>query len=368
MFEQYFTPPSQTNLDLREKLDNSCISQKIKIYGVDEFELNSPGIAILTLNNELESEKFRNRFYSLHYGDWSSNIVDLGRFKNGHSDSDSNFAIKEIVQKLSSLGILTICIGGNSSLLSLFSYSLNDSHNFLNLVSIDKILGINSDNDLDNNNYLSELILSETLRLNFFCNLGYLRHLNSTEKIDLVKKIKFDLLSLGDLRSEIKEAEPILRNSNIVNFSLESLQSNVINYKLTSPNGFTAFEACSLSRYIGISSSMKIVGFTNVKSTIECNSILSEMVWYTIDGFNNRYNDDFSNESDFKYYHTEIDGHNLKFYQNKISNRWWVEYVSDDSIVKIEKDIIPCSENDYKLSQSSIISERIIKRLKNKII
>jgi hypothetical protein len=69
-----------------------------------------------------------------------------------------------------------------------------------------------------------------------------------------------------------------------------------------------------------------------------------------------------------KYYHTEIDGHNLKFYQNKISNRWWVEYVSDDSIVKIEKDIIPCSENDYKLSQNSIISERIIKRLKNKII
>ena len=136
MFEQYFTPPSQTNLDLREKLDNTSISQKIKIYGVDEFELNAPGIAILTLNNELESEKFRNRFYSLHYGDWSSNIVDLGRFKNGHSDSDSNFAIKEIVQKLSSLGIFTICIGGNSSLLRLFSYSLNDSHNFLNLASI----------------------------------------------------------------------------------------------------------------------------------------------------------------------------------------------------------------------------------------
>ena len=367
MFEQYFNPPSQTNLDLREKLENSSIARKIKIYGVDEFELNSPGIAILTLNNELESEKFRNRFYSLHYGDWNSNIIDLGRFKNGHSDSDSNFAIKEILQKLSSIGILIICIGGNSSLLKLFSYSLNDSHNFLNLVSIDKILGINSENDSDKNNYLSDLILSQKLKLNFFCNLGYLRHLNSTEKINLVKKIKFDLLSLGDLRSEIKEAEPILRNSNIVNFSLEALQSNVINYKLTSPNGFSAYEACNLSRYIGISSSMKIVGYTNVKSTIECNSVLSEMVWYTIDGYNNRYNEDFSNESDFNYYHTEIDGHNLKFYKNKISDRWWVEYISDNSIVKIEKDIIACSENDYKLSQNSIISERIIKRLKNKI-
>ena len=97
------------------------------------------------------------------------------------------------------------------------------------------------------------------------------------------------------------------------------------------------------------------------------NVILFFPEWFGfIDGFNNRYDEDFSNESDFKYYHTEIDGHNLKFYQTEISNRWWVEYVSDDNIVKIEKDI-PYSENDYKLSQNSIISERIIKRL-DKII
>ena len=77
MFEQYLTPPSQTNLDLREKLDNSSISQKIKIYGVDEFELNSPGIAILTLNNELESEKFRNRLSKEGPSDSSSSPLRM---------------------------------------------------------------------------------------------------------------------------------------------------------------------------------------------------------------------------------------------------------------------------------------------------
>ena len=64
---------------------------------------------------------------------------------------------------------------------------------------------------------------------------------------------------------------------------------------------------------------MKIVCYNNVKSTIECNSVLSEMVWYYIEGCNNRYIEDFLKESDFNYYYAEVDGHNFKFYKNKIS-------------------------------------------------
>ena len=36
--------------------------------------------------------------------------------------------------------------------------------------------------------------MNENSKLNFFCNIGYLRHLNPIEKIDLVKKIKFDFI------------------------------------------------------------------------------------------------------------------------------------------------------------------------------
>ena len=369
MFVQYFTIPNKKNLDLRKKLDPSCICNNIEIFGVDDFDINTPyDIAFFTMNDDLESEKFRSRFYSLHYGDWKKKIIDLGKFNHGHTIEDSNFALKEIAKKLSGLGILIISIGGNSSLLNVVSESLSENNNYLNIVSVDKILGIDSEtNEISNTNYISHLIQSDNLKLNFFCNLGYLRHLNSFSKIELLRKIKFDMLSLGDLRFEFSEAEPIMRDSHIVNFNLESLKSNAINFKLTSPNGLTAFEACNLSRYAGISSSMKIVCFNNVKSTIECNSVLSEMIWYSIEGYNNRYDENFLNESDFIYYYVEVEGHNFKFYKNKISKRWWVEYISE-GIISIDKDIIPCSENDYKLSQNSIISERIIKRLNSNII
>ena len=219
MFVQYFTIPNKKNLDLRKKLDPSCICNNIEIFGVDDFDINSQyNIAFFTMNDDLESEKFRTRFYSLHYGDWKQKIIDLGKFNHGHSIEDSNFALKEITKKLSGLGIFIICIGGNSSLLNVVSESLSENNNYLNIVSVDKILGIDSEtNEINNTNYISHLIQSDNLKLNFFCNLGYLRHLNSFSKIELLRKIKFDMLSLGDLRFEFSEAEPIMRDSHIVN-------------------------------------------------------------------------------------------------------------------------------------------------------
>ncbi len=369
MLDQYFTEPSQKILEFRNTVETSTIGRNIKIFGIDNFEINKDySVAIFSLNGDQESEKFRELFYSFSYSSWKIKIIDFGILKRGYSETDTKFAIEQIIDRLSSFGILVICVGGNSALTNTVCDALKDNFDYLNIVSVDKLIGINDHkNSIDNNNYLSHLITNDNSKLNFFCNIGYLRHLNQIEKIDLVKKINFDLFSLGDLRSNFDEVEPILRDANILNFSLESLQSNIINFKLTSPNGLSAHEACKLSRYAGLSSSMKVVMFGNVKSTLECNYILSEIVWYTIEGYNNRHMDDFSKDHDFNYYNIEVDGHNLRFYQNKISNRWWVEYV-DKLMVSYKKDIIPCSKNDYKLAQSSIISDRIIKRLKNKII
>ena len=81
------------------------------------------------------------------------------------------------------------------------------------------------------------LIMTMKILNSTFSNIGFLKHTNNTKKIELIDKFNFETLSLGQLKHDINEIEPITRNSTIINFSLESLQSNVINYKLTSPNG-----------------------------------------------------------------------------------------------------------------------------------
>ena len=97
------------------------------------------------------------------------------------------------------------------------------------------------------------------------------------------------------------------------------------------------------------------------------NSLLAEAVWYVIDGFNSRFDENPEEDSkDFVYYHIEVDNYKFKFYKSLITNRWWVEFINDE-LISIEKDIISCTEKDYYSCKNSIISERILTRLKNKI-
>ena len=89
MFVQYFTIPNKKNLDLRKKLDPSCICNNIEIFGVDDFDINTPyDIAFFTMNDDLESEKFRSRFYwkkELH------NFINKIRCKRNHNKKKNFF-------------------------------------------------------------------------------------------------------------------------------------------------------------------------------------------------------------------------------------------------------------------------------------
>ena len=370
MIQEYFNTPSENFIKFYEDLSDSTFGKKIHVYNIDISdldEISSYDLAIFYLGDVKEVENLRKKIFSLQFGDWSSKLIDLGAFNKGHSESDSLFGVKEIIRKLSNLGIYILMIGGSQSDIDVYCKSFT-TNEYLDVVSIDKFLGINEIVEKKkSSNYLSRIILEDKIKLSTFSNIGYLKHLNNTEKTNLVDKFNFETLSLGQLRHDINEIEPITRNSEIINFSIEALKSNVINYKLTSPNGIDSYEACVISKFIGQSIDCKIATINNIVQSIECYSIVSEMIWYVIDGFDSRYEDNFENHNEFKIYHTEIDGHNLKFIQSNITKRWWVEYL-DDRIITVNSNRIPCSENDFKLSKNGIISDRILKRMKNKFV
>ena len=97
------------------------------------------------------------------------------------------------------------------------------------------------------------------------------------------------------------------------------------------------------------------------------NSLLAESVWYTIDGFNSRIDENpLDNVDDFVSYYIEVDNYKFKFFNSLISDRWWVEFINEE-IISISKNIISCNSNDYHNCKNSVISERILTRLKNKI-
>ena len=374
MFLEYFSPVKFEIIDYVNNLDNNQLGSKLKINGRDNLNsFESLDIVIFSVNEYRfnsairksfnANKDFRKKLYSLYYGNWDLNIYDFGDLENGNLVSDTQFALSKILEFFSKNKILVITIGGSQNLLFDIYSSLKETLQKINLVSVDNKIDFSNNNE----SFLHKIIMDENNKLANFSNIGYQKHLTSVPENKLLDKMYFESINLGKIKSNVAEAEPVLRDSDIVSFNINSVKAGELNNAHQYPNGLSSYELCSLSRFSGLSSRVNIVSYFENWDLSIMNSLLAESAWYVIDGYATRINENPLNDTnDFIYYHIELDNYKFKFYRSKLSDRWWVEFLNDE-IVSIEKDIISCTFDDYNNCKNSVIPERILTRLKNKI-
>ena len=377
MILEYFNSVEKNTLDFANNLNVDQLGKKIGINGRDDYnEFSNINIIIFSIseyrhnqsiNKKFNADKdFRKKLYSLYIGNWTSKIYDMGSLVNGNKISDTNYALEKIINSFVKDQIFVITVGGSQNLTTSLYSSIKPLLSSINLVSINNKLDFTKNNNTEES-YLSRIILDDENKLNQFSNIGYQKHLISQDEIGLINKMKFESLSLGKVKSEVNNAEPVLRDSNLTSFDIRSVKSGDINNAHQYPNGLTTYEFCSLSRFSGSGSKSKVVSFFENWDFSIMNSLLAEALWYVIDGFNSRFDENPEEDSDdFVYYHIELDNYKFKFYKSLITDRWWVEFINDE-LISVEKNIISCTANDYYQSKNSIISKRILTRLKNKI-
>ena len=377
MILEYFNSVEKNALGFANNLNVDQLGKKIGINGRDDYnEFSNINIIIFSIseyrhnqsiNKKFNADKdFRKKLYSLYIGNWTSKIYDMGSLVNGNKISDTNYALEKIINSFVKDQIFVITVGGSQNLTTSLYSSIKPLLSSINLVSINNKLDFTKNNNTEES-YLSRIILDDENNLNQFSNIGYQKHLISQDEIGLINKMKFESLSLGKVKSEVNNAEPVLRDSNLTSFDIRSVKSGDINNAHQYPNGLTTYEFCSLSRFSGSGSKSKVVSFFENWDFSIMNSLLAEALWYVIDGFNSRFDENPEEDSDdFVYYHIELDNYKFKFYKSLITDRWWVEFINDE-LISVEKNIISCTANDYYQSKNSIISKRILTRLKNKI-
>tara|TARA_B100000282_G_scaffold138433_1_gene99389 strand:- start:847 stop:1974 length:1128 start_codon:yes stop_codon:yes gene_type:complete len=374
LFSEYFSPVKFEIIDYVNKLDNNQLGSKLKINGRDNLNsFESLDIVIFSVNEYRfnsgirksfnANKDFRKKLYSLYYGNWNLNIYDLGDLENGNLVSDTQFALSKILEFFSKNKIFVITIGGSQNLLFDIYSSLKETLQKINLVSVDNKIDFSNNNE----SFLHKIIMDENNKLANFSNIGYQKHLTSVPENKLLDKMYFESINLGKIKYNVAEAEPVLRDSDIVSFNINSVKAGELNNAHQYPNGLSSYELCSLSRFSGLSSRVNIVSYFENWDLSIMNSLLAESTWYVIDGYATRINENpLSDSNDFIYYHIELDNYKFKFYRSKLSDRWWVEFLNDE-IISIEKDIISCTFDDYNNCKNSVIPERILTRLKNKI-
>jgi hypothetical protein len=324
------------------------------ILGVSEIRNSSFKI----LNQD--SNIFRKEFYQLKHGGWKHKIADIGNLPNGETVEDTYHAIYEICNELISIDKILIIVGGSNDLIFPIFKSFNSLKNKVNIVSIDNQFDLYQDSDIvSGRSYMNKIIIDESNKLNDFTNIGYQRHLCSTDEIELMEKLFFEYISLGEISENNNKAEPFIRDANIVGFDVKSLSFNSnVSSDISYPNGINPRLACILAKYAGSSFKTQFFGLFELLETKISYKLYAEIIWYFIDGFRNRTNEiNFNDSNKFYKYFVQTSGNDLIFFKSKITNRWWMEIKSIDK--KVSK-YIPCLEEDYQASLGDNLPKRWI--------
>jgi hypothetical protein len=95
--------------------------------------------------------------------------------------------------------------------------------------------------------------------------------------------------------------------------------------------------------------------------------LISQMLWYFIEGFNCRVQDDnFESTKDFNKYTVLVEGQELVFFKSLKTGRWWIQtpFLSFSNTKNKKYSLLACMHEDYEQAIKGNIPERWYKACK----
>jgi hypothetical protein len=194
-------------------------------------------------------------------------------------------------------------------------------------------------------------------------NIGLQIPYAGAKEFDLFEKLYFDICRLGEFNADFKKAEPHLRNADLISLDFTSIKASELLFKGGSPNGFYAEQICQIARYAGMSDKVSSFGIFNYSNITEVsNKLLAQIIWYFIDGIENRTGDfPMGSKKDYVKFTVFIEesGHEIAFYKSNKSARWWMEvpYPAREGSKYERHHMAPCDKEDYDNAMNNVIPD-----------
>ncbi len=316
----------------------------------------------------------RQQLYGLYHGNWNSRMVDLGNIEPGDQVADTFYAIKTLAVECLKSKTLLITIGGSQDLMFPLYRAFDDIHSMINVVNVDCRFDLGDiEEPITSRSYIGKMVSETPYNLFNYTNLGYQTYYNSQDEIDLLDRMYFDAVRLGELDSNLKLSEPFMRDADMVGMDMQSVAGSSIAFAEANPNGLDGKQMCTLSRYAGISDRTKFFSIFELPLTLKNTpaKLVSEMIWYFMEGVSHRFGE-FPLKLDDSYlkYQVPIDDQVIVFYKSTISHRWWVElpYFTGHNNKLKQHTLLSCDEDNYRESLQGNMPQRWLRaRMKNEI-
>lgn len=351
---------SYTHIDRFPDLDGI----KIVIFGVGDDRGSGDNIGC-----GKGMDFIREKLYKLKLHRSPLAVADLGNIRPGNTIEDTYSAISTVVSELIPLRIIPIILGGGQDLTYGHYSGYKRLEQIINIVSIDSKFDLgHPDDPLNSETFLGKIILEQPNYLFNFSNIGYQTYFVGTEGVELMKKLFFDTFRLGQVRSEIEETEPIVRNADMLTVDTSSIrQSDAPGHVNASPNGFYGEEICQIMMYSGVSDKVSGIGFYEYNPDFDRNGqtahLIAQMLWFFIEGVSNRKIDTpLSNPSNYITYRVAVKNveQELIFIKSTKSDRWWLKLPMEQNRNRyISHHLVPCSYRDYQQACNDEMPDRL---------
>ena len=304
-------------------------------------------------------DKIRRHLYTLSTFPAEINIVDLGNIKCGNELKDTYAAVKIVAEELAALNIPLLILGGSQEMTVPLIGGFENPD--FNLVIVDDRI----DNSVKENSPADEFYINSLPIGTSVSVIAGQSYFICQQEHDIVAEgYNGEILTLGEIRADFKEMEPLLRRSDLVSFDFGSIKSAEApgQYRI-SPNGLTGEEACQIAWYSGISTTttwFALFGYSpSLDSTTSGAMMAAQICWYFFNGISKRLDEEPVDEAtNFEHYHIPVDGldEQISFLRHPVSQRWWMEVPDEDCSVFPFR--IPCSKKDYHKACKNEIPER----------
>ena len=292
-------------------------------------------------------------------GDWNTDLYSLGVISPGATIEDTYLAVRDVVAELIKNEIFPLIIGGSQDLMLPVYQAYQVLEQTVNILDIDPSLDLGeTDQSLNNKAWLNKVILHKPSYLFNYSLFGYQRYLTNPAELGLLDKMYFDHMRLGNYFENKKIIEPLTRNADILSFDMNAIRSSdYLSNQLHLPHGFYGEDACAIMRYSGFSDKLTSAGIFNISGGVKERkqdlNLIAEMIWYFVEGFNQRKKDyPIGSKTNYTKYTVTIDDFKdqIIFYKSDKSSRWWMEVPYPDlEGSKYQRHLlIPCNYSDYE--------------------
>jgi len=296
-------------------------------------------------------------------------VIDLGDVRSSFNEEDTESAVIAIVAELVQMGIIPIMLGGGQDLTYAMYSALESIGRPINVVTVDQRLDFGGDPETHTSrNFMNRVVLHEPNYLFDYVNVGHQGYLSDPDTLELLERLQFEAIRLGEVHSNTKLIEPTLRNADLISIDLGSIRAADHPASVhAGPNGITASEICQIARYAGLSDRMVAMGVFEHNPDLDDRGrgahLAAQVVWHMLDGIFFQTGDHPKCSSEeYTRYVVDLPGndHEVAFFKSSRSDRWWMDVPIPNS--KVNKSdvhhLVPCAYEDYKEAASGQLPDR----------